>query len=371
MPAKQVYLAGPEVFLPRAQALEIAAEKKAICASLGMLGVFPFDLEVKLPDNDSSGEDWGARMARAIAQKDETLVRTCDAVIANVTPFRSPSAGVGTVYEVGYARGLGKPVFGYTNDHRPYAARVLGSEPQSTAKYDLDGSARTAVCDTDGLTVEPFGCSDNLMLHSAFLGNAGPVVADSGSAGGCSIASLAAFRLAAEKAAKYLLEEPNEIPTDADFMREAIGEATAAMEAGNHPFGAVLVVDGAVVLRGGNAVVTENDATRHAELVLVSAASKTLSRDVLAHATLVTSTAPCPMCSGAIYWAGIGRVVYGCPAEVLGRISGEELDVCCRKVMSAGVLHSVDVVGPVLPEECAEQHREFWPRFIAQGNSVV
>jgi nucleoside 2-deoxyribosyltransferase len=307
MHAKKVYLAGPEVFLPRAQALQIAADKKAICAALGLEGVFPFDLEVKLPDGDDSGETWGARMASAIAQKDESLVRMCDAVIANVTPFRSPSADVGTVYEVGFARGLGKPVFGYTNDHRPYAARVLGSElqPNSIAEYDLNGSARTAICDANGLTVEPFGCSDNLMLHSAFLGNSGPVVAESGPVDG-TIASLTTFRVAAEKAAKHF-EELGAIPTDVDFMKEAIGEASAAMEAGNHPFGAVLVVDGAVALRGRNAVVTENDATRHAELVLVSAASNALSRDVLARATLVTSTAPCPMCSGAIYWAGIGE----------------------------------------------------------------
>jgi tRNA(Arg) A34 adenosine deaminase TadA len=67
----------------------------------------------------------------------------------------------------------------------------------------------------------------------------------------------------------------------------------------------------------------------------------------------------------------LGRVVYGCPAEVLGQISGEELDVDCRQIMSAGALHSVEVVGPVLGEECANQHRDFWPRFIAQGHSVV
>ena len=59
------------------------------------------------------------------------------------------------------------------------------------------------------------------------------------------------------------------------------------------------------------------------------------------------------MCSGAIYWAGIGRVVYGCPAEVLGSISGEELAVGCREVLGSGVLRAVEVVGPVLGEEAA------------------
>lgn len=55
--------------------------------------------------------------------------------------------------------------------------------------------------------------------------------------------------------------------------------------------------------------------------------------------------------------AGIGKVVFGCPAEVLGAISGEELDVDCRDVLSSGILHSVDVVGPVCGEKAAAQHR--------------
>jgi tRNA(Arg) A34 adenosine deaminase TadA len=77
------------------------------------------------------------------------------------------------------------------------------------------------------------------------------------------------------------------------------------------------------------------------------------------------------MCAGAIYWSGIGRVVYGCPAELLGDISGEELRVDCRVVLSSGILSSVEVVGPVLSDEAAAQHRAFWPTFLAAGNDVV
>lgn len=153
-------------------------------------------------------------------------------------------------------------------------------------------------------------------------------------------------------------------------MRAALHEAAAAVLEGNHPFGAVLVLEGEVVLRGRNAVVAERDSTRHAEIVLASAAAKALKREELARCTMYTSTAPCPMCSGAIYWTGIGRVVYGCPAEVLGAISGEELAVDCRQILSAGTLHRVDVVGPVLGEEAATQHREFWPGFIAAGGPL-
>ena len=67
---------------------------------------------------------------------------------------------------------------------------------------------------------------------------------------------------------------------------------------------------------------------------------------------------------------GIGRVVYGCPADVLGSISGEELDVSCRQILGAGVLHGVEVVGPVLGEEAAAQHKAFWPTFIAAGGPL-
>ena len=190
--------------MPREQALRVADEKKAICAELGLKGVFPFDLEIRLPRTSST--DTGAAMARAIAEKDETLVRRCDAVIANVTPFRSPSADVGTVYEVGFARGLGKPVFGYTNDDRPYAERVLGDLAKTAdAKYDATGSAHEAVCDADGLSVEPFGCSDNLMVHNAFEGGTGPHCTKNESQASISIGALAAFRVAAEHAAETLL----------------------------------------------------------------------------------------------------------------------------------------------------------------------
>jgi len=144
-------------------------------------------------------------------------------------------------------------------------------------------------------------------------------------------------------------------------MRVALEEARAAAAAGNHPFGAVLVVDGEVVLRAQNTVMTEGDPTCHAETNLVRQASKSLERSQLARATLVTSTEPCAMCSGAIYWAGMQRVVYGCSGRTLGNISGEELDVACTHVLGSGKLHKVHVCGPVLEAECEALHRSFWP----------
>ena len=181
----RVYLAGPEVFLAREKALAIADKKKAILAELNLEGVFPFDLE---PGVVGTGTDF----AIAIARKDEHLVEVCDAVIANVTPFRGPSADVGTVFEVGYARGLGKPVFGYSNDPRPYSERC--------GPLSSDG------CDADGLHVENFGCFDNLMLHGAFFETQGTTLAaptPGASDRASTLAHLSAFRAAAARVAEH------------------------------------------------------------------------------------------------------------------------------------------------------------------------
>ena len=90
----------------------------------------------------------------------------------------------------------------------------------------------------------------------------------------------------------------------------AIDQARLARAAGNHPFGAVLAdADGTVVLSAQNTVVTDSDVTGHAESNLVRLASTTLGRDLRGYA-LYTSTEPCAMCAGAIYWAGISKVVF-------------------------------------------------------------
>lgn len=144
-------------------------------------------------------------------------------------------------------------------------------------------------------------------------------------------------------------------------MIVALEQAQQAIQAKNHPFGACLVEDsGNVLMTAQNSVVTDNDPTCHAELNLVRKACASLSKDQLKRATVVTSTEPCPMCSGAIYWAGIGRVVYACSGEELGVISGEELAVPCSTVFNSGRLHRVEVEGPVLREEAVAMHTKFW-----------
>jgi tRNA(Arg) A34 adenosine deaminase TadA len=150
-------------------------------------------------------------------------------------------------------------------------------------------------------------------------------------------------------------DQPNHEP----FVREALRLAEQAVKHGNHPFGALLVKDGEVILTAENGVNTENDVTRHAELVLVSLASKTFAPEVLAQCTLYTSTEPCAMCTGAIFWTGIPRVVYACSAETLGAIAGGSFVVPSRELFARGQ-PVVEVVGPILEEEAAKLHRSYW-----------
>jgi tRNA(Arg) A34 adenosine deaminase TadA len=143
------------------------------------------------------------------------------------------------------------------------------------------------------------------------------------------------------------------------FLRRAIELSRAAMEKGNHPFGAALAVDGEIVLEAENTVVTDRDATGHAELNLVRMASRKLDSEMLARATLYTSTEPCAMCAGGIFWAGIRRVVYACGAQRLGKMAGSPFVVPSRELFGRAD-EKVEVIGPLLEEEAVSVHKGFW-----------
>ena len=142
----KIYLAGPDVFLP--DAIEIGKRKAAICASHGVRGLYPLDNAVDLTASDAS---------LTIFKGNEAMMDAADAVIANLTPFRGPSADAGTVYELGYMAGRGKFCLAYSNDPALYVERVkrFGAVTKSP-----DGH----LTDQDGLTVEDFGHPDNLMM---------------------------------------------------------------------------------------------------------------------------------------------------------------------------------------------------------------
>ncbi|MFC1960332.1 nucleoside deaminase [Chloroflexota bacterium] len=146
------------------------------------------------------------------------------------------------------------------------------------------------------------------------------------------------------------------------FIKEAIQLAAAARQHGNHPFGALLVYQGQVVSRAENTVLTQRDITGHAELNLVRQGYSTLAADFLRQCVLYTSTEPCPMCSGAIYWAGIRTVVFGLSAARLNQHVGGKntLNLPCVEVFERGASTEFMVIGPVLEDEALQPHIGFW-----------
>jgi tRNA(Arg) A34 adenosine deaminase TadA len=150
---------------------------------------------------------------------------------------------------------------------------------------------------------------------------------------------------------------------DLHLLRLAIDVARRAREHGNHPFGAVLADEQSnVLLEAENTVITDNDCTGHAELNLMRLASRQYSFEALAHYTLYTSTEPCPMCAGSIFWGGVGRVVYALSEDGLYAMTGdspEKLLLSCREVFAHGG-RPVEVLGPALEEEARKVHEGFW-----------
>jgi tRNA(Arg) A34 adenosine deaminase TadA len=148
-------------------------------------------------------------------------------------------------------------------------------------------------------------------------------------------------------------------------LRRAIELAQLARDHGNHPFGALLVSQaGEVLLEAENTVVTEHDVTGHAETNLVRLASKGLSKGVLATATLYTSTEPCAMCSGAIYWSGISKVVFALSEQGLLELTGSNdenptMHLPCRDVFKSGQ-RPIEVIGPMLETEAKRVQEGFW-----------
>jgi tRNA(Arg) A34 adenosine deaminase TadA len=151
----------------------------------------------------------------------------------------------------------------------------------------------------------------------------------------------------------------------ATFLRRSFDVARRARMHGNHPFGVILVsAAGEVLIEAENGYLPDRDMTAHAERLLATQASKQFDRQVLAGSTLYTSAEPCAMCAGAIYWTGIGRVVFGLSERRLKAMTGDHaenptLDLPCRVVFAAGQRH-VEVIGPMLEEEAAALHAGVW-----------
>src|ERR1017187_4340705 len=155
---------------------------------------------------------------------------------------------------------------------------------------------------------------------------------------------------------------------DLDCLRRAIELAREARSDGRHPFGALIVNERGetIVEARNNAVRPKGDPTQHAEMVACGEAARLLPESELTHCTLYTSAEPCAMCAGAIYWAGIGRVVFGQAETDLKAMTGDHaenptLDLPGRIVFAAGQ-RATEVIGPLLEQEAAALQADFWSK---------
>jgi nucleoside 2-deoxyribosyltransferase len=144
----KVYLAGPDVFLP--DAVDIGRRKVDLCVRYGLTGLYPLDNKIDLAAADASLQ---------IFRGNEAMMKQADAIIANLTPFRGPSADTGTVYELGYMAASGKLCLGYSNDPAPYVDRVK--------RFGTVEPCGDHLIDAEKVTVENFGLADNLMMIHA------------------------------------------------------------------------------------------------------------------------------------------------------------------------------------------------------------
>lgn len=149
-----------------------------------------------------------------------------------------------------------------------------------------------------------------------------------------------------------------------NYLRTTFEVAHNARKKGNHPFGAVLVDEyGQILLKAENTVITAKDSTGHAELNLIREATAKFDREFLERCALYTSTEPCPMCAGAIFWANVRKVIFGLSEkslyEMIGFESEDVLYLPCRDIFCKGN-KPIEVIGPILEDEAREVHNGFW-----------
>ena len=146
---------------------------------------------------------------------------------------------------------------------------------------------------------------------------------------------------------------------DEQFMKEAIRLSALAVEHGNEPFGAVLVKDNQIVYTNENQINTASDPTFHAEAGLLRQFCSETGVTQLRDCTLYTSCEPCFMCSGAMVWTRLGRLVYGASNMDLCRIFGHDGSACSKIVFDHSD-HRPDVTAGVLRDECCQVLREYF-----------
>ncbi len=153
------------------------------------------------------------------------------------------------------------------------------------------------------------------------------------------------------------------------YLKRCCELAEESVEKGNNPFGALLVdSEGKIIIESGNIEMTEKDITGHAETAVARLAGKRYSKKFLWNTTLYSTAEPCCMCTGAIYWANIGRIVYGISEKKLLKLTGDNeinptFDLPCKDIISKGQ-KNIEVVGPAATKELEDlivkPHIGFW-----------
>ena len=140
--------------------------------------------------------------------------------------------------------------------------------------------------------------------------------------------------------------------TDEQYMRQAIKEAQKAFDKDEVPVGAVLIMNNQIIARAHNQVELLNDSTAHAEILALTTAYNFLGSKYLPDATLYITVEPCLMCSGALYWSKIGRIVFGAADDKNSyrRVAGDNNPFHPKTIISGGLL----------AEECGQLMKDFF-----------
>ncbi len=147
---------------------------------------------------------------------------------------------------------------------------------------------------------------------------------------------------------------------DAHYMRQALKQAQQAFEEEEVPVGAVIVMNNSIIAKGYNQVEKLNDSTAHAEIIALTAAFNSLGSKYLPEATLYVTIEPCVMCSGALYWSKIGKVIYGASDEKNGSIT--PLPGILERRGNWPYHPKTVVTGGLLATECATLMKDFFKR---------
>ncbi len=140
--------------------------------------------------------------------------------------------------------------------------------------------------------------------------------------------------------------------TDEQYMQQALNEAQKAFDAGEVPVGAVVVMNNKIIARAHNQVELLNDSTAHAEILALTTAYNFLGSKYLPEAALYVTLEPCLMCSGALYWSKIGKIVFG---------ADDEKNSYRRSTGNNNLFHpKTEITGGVLKEECAQLMKDFF-----------